>query len=82
MGYVLAALIRSAFDRHQGRPFISVPRHEDLAFLKELTEAGTLTPVIDRTYQLRETPEALAYVGEGHARGKVVIAIADAAPAT
>jgi len=34
-----------------------------------------VTPVIDRTYRLSETPEALGYVGEGHARGKVVITI-------
>jgi NADPH:quinone reductase-like Zn-dependent oxidoreductase len=43
--------------------------------LKELIETGKVTPVIDRTYRLSETPQALAYVGEGHARGKVVIII-------
>jgi NADPH:quinone reductase-like Zn-dependent oxidoreductase len=41
--------------------------------LGELVEAGKVTPVIDRTYRLSETPEALSYLGEGHARGKVVI---------
>jgi NADPH:quinone reductase-like Zn-dependent oxidoreductase len=48
---------------------------EDLAFLHELLEAGKVTPVIDRTYQLSETPEALGYLGEGHARAKVVITV-------
>jgi NADPH:quinone reductase-like Zn-dependent oxidoreductase len=75
MSYVLAALVRSFFVRQQGRPYLSVPSHEDLVFLKDLLEAGKLTPVIDRTYRLSETPEALGYVGEGHARGKVVIVL-------
>ena len=73
MGYVIKSLVRSAFVRQQGRPYISMPTHADLVLLKELLEAGTMRPVIDRTYPLSETPEALRYVGEGHARGKVVI---------
>ena len=48
---------------------------EDRQFLKEFIEAGKVTPVIDRTYSLGETPEAIGYVGEGHARGKVVITV-------
>jgi NADPH:quinone reductase-like Zn-dependent oxidoreductase len=46
---------------------------KDLAFVKELIEAGKVKPVIDRRYPLSEVPEALRYLGEGHARGKVVI---------
>ncbi|MGB3828231.1 MAG: NAD(P)-dependent alcohol dehydrogenase [Ornithinimicrobium sp.] len=46
---------------------------EDLDFFKGLFEAGSLTPVIDRTYPLSQVPEALNYLGEGHAQGKVVI---------
>jgi NADPH:quinone reductase-like Zn-dependent oxidoreductase len=46
---------------------------EDLAFVKELLEAGKVKPVIDRRYPLSEVPEALRYLGEGHARGKIVI---------
>jgi NADPH:quinone reductase-like Zn-dependent oxidoreductase len=46
---------------------------EDLVVLQKLLEAGTVTPVIDRQYELSETPEALSYLGEGHAQGKVVI---------
>lgn len=49
------------------------PNQEDLAFLKGLLEAGKIVPVIDRRYPLRETADALRYLGEGHARGKVVI---------
>jgi NADPH:quinone reductase-like Zn-dependent oxidoreductase len=43
--------------------------------MKELIEAGKVTPVIDRTYPLSEVPEAMGYVGEGRAQGKVVITI-------
>jgi len=48
---------------------------EDIAFLIELIEAGKVTPVIDRTYPLSETPEAFRYLDEGHAQGKVVITV-------
>jgi NADPH:quinone reductase-like Zn-dependent oxidoreductase len=51
------------------------PNKNDLVFMKELIEAGKVLPVIDRSYPLSEVPEALRYVEEGHARGKVVITI-------
>lgn len=51
------------------------PTPEDLAVLTELIEAGKVTPVIDRTYELAEVPEALRRQGEGHARGKKVIKV-------
>jgi NADPH:quinone reductase-like Zn-dependent oxidoreductase len=50
-------------------------RKEDVAFVKELLEAGRVRPIIDRTYPLHETPEALRYLEEGLARGKVVITV-------
>ena len=53
--------------------FIAKRNKEDLTLLKELMEAGKVTPVIDRSYSLHEVPEALRYLGEGHARGKLVI---------
>jgi len=46
---------------------------KDLVFIKELLEAGKVRPVIDRRYPLSEVPEALRYLGERHAQGKVVI---------
>jgi NADPH:quinone reductase-like Zn-dependent oxidoreductase len=46
---------------------------KDLVFMKDIIEAGKVKPVIDRRYPLSETPEALRYYAEGHARGKVVI---------
>ncbi len=51
------------------------PNQEDLMILKELLEAHKVVPVIDRQYPLVEVPEALRYLEEGHARGKVVIAV-------
>ena len=53
--------------------FINKENHKDLLVLKEHTESGKVTPVIDRSYPLAEVPEAIHYLQEGHARGKVVI---------
>jgi NADPH:quinone reductase-like Zn-dependent oxidoreductase len=51
------------------------PDQEDLVFVKELVEAGKVMPVIDRRYPLSEVGEALRYLEEGHAGGKVVITV-------
>jgi len=48
---------------------------EDLKLLSDLMQTGKVTPVIDRTYKLSETAEAMRYFEEGHARGKVVITV-------
>lgn len=53
----------------------SKPNQKDLVFMKELLEAGKVKPVIDRRYPLSEVAEALRYLEEGHARGKVVITV-------
>lgn len=53
------------------------PNHKDLVFIKELLETGKIVPVIDRTYSLRDVPEAIRYLEQGHARGKVVITLED-----
>jgi NADPH:quinone reductase-like Zn-dependent oxidoreductase len=55
--------------------FISKENHEDLIILTELVESGKVAPVIDRTYSLNEVPEAIRYLEEGHAQGKVVITV-------
>jgi NADPH:quinone reductase-like Zn-dependent oxidoreductase len=51
-----------------------------MVVLKELIEAGKVTPVVDRTYPLREVPEAMRYLERGQARGKVVIRVRGASP--
>jgi NADPH:quinone reductase-like Zn-dependent oxidoreductase len=55
--------------------FETKPNQKDLAFVKELLEAGKVVPVIDRHYTLSEVPEAIRYLEEVHARGKVVITV-------
>ncbi len=62
----------------QGRKMTNLamkPDIKDLTFLKDLIEAGKVSPVIDHVYPLRELPEALQYYGEGRSRGKVVVTI-------
>jgi NADPH:quinone reductase-like Zn-dependent oxidoreductase len=53
----------------------SKPNQADLLFVNGLLEAGKVKPVIDKRYPLSEVPEALRYLEEGHARGKVVITV-------
>ena len=72
---VIKALVLSPFVSQKMASFTVKPNKEDLQFLKQLIEAGTLTPVIDRTYSLSETPEAIRYLENGHVRGKVVITV-------
>ena len=72
---LLKPLVVSPLTRQTLRRFLSTPNLQDLLVLKNLVESGKLTPVIDRTYPLEQTPEALRYIEEGHARGKVVITV-------
>ncbi len=55
--------------------FLAHQNKDDLAVLRELLEAGKVTPVIDRTYPLSEVPDAIRYLEAGHARGKVAITV-------
>ena len=71
----IRALVLSRFVGQKLGTFISTQNHEDLLVLKGLIESGKVTPVIDRTYPLSEVPEAMRYLEEGHARGKVVITV-------
>ena len=71
----IKALSLSPFVRQRVRVFIVRHNLADLAVLKELVEAGKVTPVIDRRYPLRDVPEALRHQGEGHARGKIIITV-------
>jgi NADPH:quinone reductase-like Zn-dependent oxidoreductase len=55
--------------------FVTRPKEGALDFLRELMETGKLRPVIDRVYPLREVREAIRYLEQGHARGKVVLTL-------
>lgn len=70
---MLWAAILWKVGRRPLRIFISKSSTADLDTLRELLDSGAVTPVIDRTYPLAETPDAVAYAARGHARGKVVI---------
>jgi NADPH:quinone reductase-like Zn-dependent oxidoreductase len=71
----LRAMMLSPFVGQKLGTFVNKENHEDMIVLKELIESGKITPVIDRTYPLAEVPEAIRYLEEGHARGKVVISV-------
>ena len=73
---VLSRFVSQRMASYTAKPnYSSAPNKRDLATLKQLIEGGKITPVIDRTYSLSETPEAIRYLAEGHARGKVVITV-------
>jgi NADPH:quinone reductase-like Zn-dependent oxidoreductase len=72
---MLCAPVVSLFVGQRLRGLASKVKREDLIALTELIGAGSLTPVIDRTYPLIEAPDAIRYLEEGHARGKVVITV-------
>ncbi len=70
--------VRALWISMMGKKMVSMltkPNREDVGFLKELLETGKVTPVIDRRYALSEVAEALRYLEEGHAQGKVVITV-------
>ena len=75
MGTVIKTAAVSKFKRQQAGPAIKFENRKDLVALKGLIEAGKVTSVIDGTYPLSGTAEAIGHVGEGHARGTVVITV-------
>ena len=77
---ILRAPLLSLFTGQKLRPLVSKERREDLQHLAELIEAGTLTPVVGKTYPLAEAPDAIRYLEGGHARGKVVISVVGTRP--
>ncbi len=74
-GRLIVGMVMFRFVSQTLRTFIQSTKLEDLLELKQLIEAGSVTPVIDRSFPLSETAAAIAHVGEGHARGKTVISV-------
>jgi NADPH:quinone reductase-like Zn-dependent oxidoreductase len=72
---LIGALVLSRFVSQKLVPFLARSNKEDLTIVGELMATGKVTPVIDRRYKLSEVPEALRYLEEGHARGKVVVTV-------
>src|SRR5947208_2682501 len=75
LGKALNAAVYSRFIKQKMGMMMAQPSTKDLTLLAEMVESGKLKPVIDRTYKLAEVPEAVRYVEQGHARGKVVITV-------
>jgi NADPH:quinone reductase-like Zn-dependent oxidoreductase len=75
MSRQLRALARSPFTRQRLTTFISRHRRADLETLARLIEAGQLTPVISKTYPLRQAPDAMRHLLAGHARGKLALTV-------
>ncbi len=73
LGRPIKALFMSPFVSQSMTMLLAEITKDDLLVMNELMEAGKVTPVIDRTYQLSEAAEAIRYLEEGHARGKVII---------
>ena len=72
---MLLGPILSRIGSKKSRFFIANINQKDLVILKELLEAGKVVPVIDRRYQLKDTADAIRYLEEGHARGKIVLTV-------
>jgi NADPH:quinone reductase-like Zn-dependent oxidoreductase len=70
-----ATLVMSRLRRRTVRFFVAKIERDDLAYLASLLEAGTIRSVIERTYTLEHVADALAHLGERHARGKLVVTI-------
>jgi NADPH:quinone reductase-like Zn-dependent oxidoreductase len=75
LGRIIRALALSPFVSQSLVTFVTKKSKSGMHDLKELLEAGTITPVIDRQYTLSEAREAIEYLEEGHARGKIVITV-------
>ena len=76
MTYVIKSFALAPFMRQQGSMFVANSNSADMDALTELIEAGKIKPVIDRTYPLRDARQAFRYLEEEHARGKVVLTVA------
>ncbi len=75
LAHGIQALVLSRFVSQSFGMFVARRSKEDLTILGDLMAAGKVTPVIDRRYRLSEVPQALRYLEEGHARGKIVISL-------
>ena len=78
IGPLVRTIAMRVWSRLGSQKFVSLlakENKEDLTLMRELMKSGKVTPVIDRCYRLNEVPEAIRYLEEGHARGKVVITL-------
>src|SRR5256886_5150281 len=74
-GRVIKTMVLSPFTSQKMGMMMADANGKDLTILADMMQSGKLKPVIDRTYKLNEVPAAIAYLEEGHARGKVIITV-------
>ncbi|MEJ7696656.1 MAG: zinc-binding dehydrogenase [Candidatus Limnocylindrales bacterium] len=74
-GRLVRAFVMFRFGGQSLGNFLVSPKHEDLMVLRDLIETGKVKPIIDRTYPLSESAQAMGHVGLGHAQGKTVITV-------
>ena len=72
---IIKTKVQSLFASQEMGMMMADSNQKDLSLLAEMVESGKMKPVIDRTYKLAEVPEAIGYLEQGHARGKVVIVV-------
>jgi NADPH:quinone reductase-like Zn-dependent oxidoreductase len=75
LGHIVKFRVAALRGRQKVVFFIAKFNKPDMEVLRELLEAGKVTPVIDRRYELSEVADAFRYLGEGHAQGKIVIIV-------
>ena len=75
LGKMLNAAVYSRFVKQKMGMMMADSNNKDLTVLADMMQSGKLKPVIDRTYKLEQVPDAIRYLEEGHARGKVVITV-------
>jgi NADPH:quinone reductase-like Zn-dependent oxidoreductase len=75
LGHIVEVRLASLRASQKVMFFISKSRNEDLVALRALLEAGTVMPVVERSYALGEAADALRCLGQGHAQGKLVITV-------
>jgi NADPH:quinone reductase-like Zn-dependent oxidoreductase len=75
LGRTVRTMLVSMVVRQQAGPTVKTQNRDDLVALSRLVDAGNVSPVIDRTYPLTDTPRAIGHVASGHARGTVVISV-------
>jgi NADPH:quinone reductase-like Zn-dependent oxidoreductase len=73
--HIGGTIVKSLFRSQKLKLFVAKIRTEDLSLMRELIDAGKVRPVVESTFPLSEAREALAQLGEGHARGKLVITV-------
>jgi NADPH:quinone reductase-like Zn-dependent oxidoreductase len=68
-------MLHSLLNKGRIRFYVTTFKREDFDTMREMVEAGKLTPFVERTYPLAETADAMRHLGTGHTRGKVAISM-------